>query len=117
MNKPSADWVLDNGEERKLTVEPDTKLENIITKEDHTLGNLLRMKLHENDKVLFSGYKVPHPLTHDIHLKVHTTKETSPQEAVMEALQSLIGELDDFEAQFRTEVQRAKRTEEQSMLI
>lgn len=31
---------------------------------------LCRSKLMENDNVLFVGYKVPHPLTHAIELKV-----------------------------------------------
>ena len=31
-------------------------------KEDHTLGNLLNMRLHQNPHVTFTGYKVPHPL-------------------------------------------------------
>lgn len=33
-----------------------------FNKEDHTLGNMLRSRLLQSDKVSFSGYKVPHPL-------------------------------------------------------
>lgn len=31
-------------------------------KEDHTLGNLLNSRLHQNPHVTYTGYKVPHPL-------------------------------------------------------
>lgn len=33
-----------------------------FNKEDHTLGNMLRARLLQSPHVLFSGYKVPHPL-------------------------------------------------------
>ena len=48
MNAPERSelWVLQDGE-KKLTVNKDTKIVNtanfVIKKEDHTMGNLLRM--------------------------------------------------------------------------
>ena len=54
MNQPSrADrFVLPEGE-RKLTFERDTKVENagpfVLQREDHTLGNLLRMYVRRTD--------------------------------------------------------------------
>jgi DNA-directed RNA polymerase II subunit RPB11 len=54
MNQPSrADrFVLPEGE-RKLTFERDTKVENagtfVLQREDHTLGNLLRMYVGRTD--------------------------------------------------------------------
>ena len=32
------------------------------------MGNMLRMKLLENQNVLFCGYKMPHPLEHEFIL-------------------------------------------------
>ncbi|XP_021728512.1 DNA-directed RNA polymerases II, IV and V subunit 11-like isoform X2 [Chenopodium quinoa] len=37
-----------------------------IEREDHTIGNILRMQLHRDPNVLFAGYKLPHPLQYKI---------------------------------------------------
>ena len=42
----------------------------IFAQEDHTLGNLLRHQLLKDPNVLFAGYKNPHPLDHNIILRV-----------------------------------------------
>ena len=52
MNAPARQllWVLPEGQ-RKMEMEKDTKIPNaanfIIHKEDHTIGNLLRMYVHQ----------------------------------------------------------------------
>lgn len=51
---PNADW-------RVLLGIPSTSVFK-FNKEDHTLGNMLRARLLQSPHVLFSGYKVPHPL-------------------------------------------------------
>jgi DNA-directed RNA polymerase II subunit RPB11 len=51
--------------------------------------------------VLFAGYKVPHPLTHEFVLRVQTTPDYSPQEALMNAITDLISELSLLEERFR----------------
>lgn len=55
----------------------------------------------KNPKVLFVGYKIPHPLVHLFILKVQTTPDTSPLAELMKesaALQKEIGEIKlDFE--------------------
>ncbi len=66
----------------RLQYVPDTKLVNAgtfkIEREDHTIGNLLRMQLMEDKDVVFVGYKQPHPLEHHILLKVQTSSNPSP---------------------------------------
>ena len=68
MNQPSRaeKFVLPDGV-RKLTFTRDTKVANagtyIVQKEDHTLGNIVRMQLHRDPNVVFAGYQVPHPRT------------------------------------------------------
>ncbi|GAB0497020.1 hypothetical protein MMPV_008343 [Pyropia vietnamensis] len=61
---------------QKLTYERDVKVENAgtltIEREDHTLGNLMRMQLLRDPRVTFVAYKQPHPLEHHIVLRVHT---------------------------------------------
>ncbi|RIB14187.1 DNA-directed RNA polymerase, partial [Gigaspora rosea] len=62
---------------KKMTITPDPKVENVATfeilKKDLTMGNLIRFKLLEEPQVIFAGYKVPHPLEHNVILKVQTT--------------------------------------------
>ena len=87
---------------------PDTKILNAATfrveKEDHTLGNLLRMRLLEDNDVLFAGYKVPHPLDHAFLLKVQTTPQSTPTRAVSEAIQSCIADLSELENNFKAQL-------------
>jgi len=44
----------------------------VINKEDHTMGNLIRMQLLRDKQVKFAGYIHPHPLIHKIELRVQT---------------------------------------------
>lgn len=50
---------------RKLSYTPDTKLANagefVLMREDHTLGNMLRMELHNDPNVVFAGVPAPTP--------------------------------------------------------
>jgi DNA-directed RNA polymerase subunit L len=58
-------------------------------------------QLLKDPQVLFAGYKVPHPLTHEFVLRVQTTPDYSPQEALMNAITDLISELSLLEERFR----------------
>ncbi|XP_021739776.1 DNA-directed RNA polymerases II, IV and V subunit 11-like isoform X2 [Chenopodium quinoa] len=55
---------------KKVSYERDTKIINAasftIEREDHTIGNILRMQLHRDPNVLFAGCKLPHPLQYKI---------------------------------------------------
>ncbi len=75
-----------------------------LFKEDHTLGNLLRCQLLKDPHVLFAGYKNPHPLEHKVVLRVQTTSDYTPQEALMNAITDLISELSLFEERFKEAV-------------
>ncbi|KJE92228.1 RNA polymerase II subunit [Capsaspora owczarzaki ATCC 30864] len=75
-----------------------------VNKEDHTLGNLLRVQLLRDPKVLFSGYHVPHPLQSKFVLRVLTVEGYSPIEAVSGAFNDLISEMSLLEERFRTEL-------------
>jgi len=112
MNKPDDFdcWRLPDDESvQKVMITPDTKVQNAVTmvveREDHTLGNMLRMQLLEDREVLFSGYRVPHPLEPAIQVKVQTRSDNpGPVQAVEAALGSLLGELKTFEERFRAEL-------------
>ena len=47
-------------------------------------------QLLEDPKVLFAGYKMPHPLDHYFVLKVQTTPDTTPAHVLGNALTELI---------------------------
>lgn len=50
--------------------------------------------------MLFAGYKNPHPLEHKIILRVQTTPETSPSDAVASAINDLMAEFSLLEERF-----------------
>lgn len=43
-----------------------------IPNEDHTLGNLVKEELLQDERVTFAGYRKHHPLINQIELKVQT---------------------------------------------
>ena len=109
MNKPDdfECWRLpDDDSVQKVTMIKDTKVANamtlVIEREDHTLGNMVRMQLLEDEDVTFSGYRVSHPLEPAIQLKVQTRNEhVTPVTAVQATLTALTGELDTLEERFK----------------
>ncbi|XP_039247922.1 DNA-directed RNA polymerase II subunit RPB11-a [Styela clava] len=109
MNAPPAfeAFLLFDGE-KKIQITKDTKVPNAahftINKEDHTLGNLLRMQLLKDPKVLFAGYKIPHPLESKFILRVQTTADYTPQEAFTNAITDLISEISLLEERFKVAV-------------
>ncbi|XP_031744368.1 DNA-directed RNA polymerases II, IV and V subunit 11 isoform X2 [Cucumis sativus] len=68
-------WTdVDFVEHCRVSYERDTKIMNaatfILEREDHTIGNILRMQLHRDDNVLFAGYQLPHPLKYRILVRM-----------------------------------------------
>ena len=66
-------------------------------------------QLLRDPQVLFAGYKVPHPLEHKFVLRVQTTPDYSPQEALSNAITDLISEITALENRFREAIR--ERTE------
>nr|XP_016853500.1 PREDICTED: DNA-directed RNA polymerase II subunit RPB11-a isoform X2 [Anolis carolinensis] len=91
MNAPLAfeSFLLFEGE-KKIAINKNTKVPNAclftINKEDHTLGNVIKLQLH--------------PLEHKIIIWVQTTPDYSPQEAFTDAITDLISELSILEERF-----------------
>ena len=80
----------------------------IVEREDHTLGNMLRMQLLEDPDVIFSGYRVQHPLEPAIQCKIQTKSEDpGPIKAVEDALGHLLKELSQIETNFSKELASA----------
>ena len=94
------------GPPRKLEYIKDSKRPNagtfILGKEDHTLGNLFRMQLLRDSQVRYAGYRMPHPLIFDCHLRVETMDATlTPVQVFNSALADLQQELEILEAKFK----------------
>ncbi|KAH0712969.1 hypothetical protein KY289_008928 [Solanum tuberosum] len=99
---------------KKVSYERDTKIMNAATftveREDHTIGNIVRMQLHRDDNVLFAGYKLPHPLQYKILLRIQTTSQSSPMQAYNQAINDLDKELDHLKSQFESSFTLSKWT-------
>ena len=114
MNAPerTASFLLDEDSgEQKIVYTPDTKITNAgvfrLNKEDHTLGNLLRMQLLRDPNVRFAGYIHPHPLLHYIDLKIQTNSATTDPKAVLSnAIEDLGGETDHCITQFQEALEK-----------
>jgi DNA-directed RNA polymerase II subunit RPB11 len=103
MNQPDryARFVLPE-DVKKLEWAPDQKLPSagtyILEREDHTLGNLVRMQLLRNPNVVFAGYRIPHPLEPRMVVRLQTTDATGPQDAFVQALHDLRYEVAELQA-------------------
>ncbi|CAL8094465.1 unnamed protein product [Orchesella dallaii] len=62
---------------------------------------MIRNQLLKDPHVLFAGYKQPHPLEHKIIIRVQTTADYTPQDAMRNAIMDLISELSLLEERFR----------------
>jgi DNA-directed RNA polymerase subunit L len=57
-------------------------------------------QLLKDQSVLFSGYRMPHPLQPHVELKVQTSKDTTPQRAFGDAVNTLIVGMSDLHTKF-----------------
>jgi len=99
-------FILPEGK-KKVLLEPDTKIPNAATitfeREDHTLGNMVRAQLLHDDRVIFAAYRVPHPLEHNVVLRVQTDEGYEPKEAVINAANVLLVQLTQLRSNFEQE--------------
>jgi DNA-directed RNA polymerase II subunit RPB11 len=113
MNAPERfrSFLLDDGEPR-MTYAPDQRIQSAgtfsINKEDHTIGNLLRMQILRDTNCRFVGYMLPHPLVHVCNVKVETEKEATPVAVFGQAVGDLRGEVELLDRGFRDECARAR---------
>ncbi|EPY34349.1 DNA-directed RNA polymerase II subunit RPB11 [Strigomonas culicis] len=119
-NDITPDSLVDIKGEQKIVEHVKDKLTNSsmfkIEKEDHTIANMLQMKLHRSPNVLIAGYRVPHPTQHRLELRVQTappdgddrsgkTVVPAPKEALKTAIEECLADLQEFEALLRAEAQ------------
>jgi DNA-directed RNA polymerase subunit L len=95
-----------------VTYHRDTKILNAATfeiqREDHTVGEPLVTKLHEDEGVTFAACKVPHPLEHRLMVKVRTASaEYTPLAAYNAAVVRLSDQLQFLKDTFKQHVAEA----------
>ena len=117
MNAPATfeSFLLLEGE-KKIIVEKDLKVSNAvvftISKEDHTLANMLRAQLLKDPQVIFAGYKIPHPLEHKVVLRVQTiNSDYTPVQAMENAIKDLIFEMDMLEDRVKVAIANRQSAE------
>lgn len=103
-----------NAEEIKVRAEKDGGVNNcytfLIKSEDHTLGNLLTQQLLKEDRVLFAGYRIKHPLNDYIYLRVNVSNlVTYPTELVETPIRDIVGEIDRLSSEFDRQVDRISK--------
>lgn len=69
-----------------------------ITGEDHTLANLLRIRLNEEGGVA-AAYTLDHPLLGKIKFYVRSDRK-SPEKEITAACESIVKEMDELYAKF-----------------
>ena len=124
MNAPerSASFLLDEDTgEVKIVFAADTKVSNAGTftmnKEDHTIGNLLRMQLLRDPSVRFAGYMIPHPLINRVDMRIQTTSSTvSPVEVLSSAIEDLGNETDHVMSQATDAIEAWRKENDQGVM-
>lgn len=125
------------GIQNRVEIVRDTRVLNAITvkisKEDHTIGNLLRQQLLKDPRIVFTGYKVPHPLMSEVHVKLQTGysepdyaaeginrpnntafKSASPEDVLTDSIDHLINHLKDIQDSFEAAFSTAETTSPQT---
>ncbi|KAG0437315.1 DNA-directed RNA polymerase subunit L [Dictyocoela muelleri] len=64
-----------------------------IFKENHTIGNLLSDFLLKDKRCTFSSYKMPHPLTDEIMLRISTDGSIKPKNLLSEVIDKISFEI------------------------
>lgn len=77
-----------------------------VVGEDHTLCNLLRKALHEDERVVTASYVIEHPLTEPPKIYVKTKVGKSPERALTDAAERVAEQLDELRKQLRKELKK-----------
>jgi len=114
MNAPHpAEHIHLSEDEKKITYEEDQKVADAgtftVLKEDHTLGNIVRMSLLRDGRVLFAGYQMPHPLENRMLIKIRTRQNQHPVRILQDHLALLKSEVQDMREQFATQLDERPR--------
>lgn len=106
-------------EQPRVTATRDTGVQNCyefkIEREDHTLGNLMTQQLLTEERVLFAGYRIHHPLDDFIYLKVNvsdTEEITNAKDLVENSINTICSDIDSLKKQLQKQL--AARSQQSS---
>ncbi len=66
----------------------------------------LTRQLHQDADVLFAGYKVPHPLRHNVVVKVQTNHNSSPVASMTNTITDLLNEFNALSDRFNAALEK-----------
>ncbi len=67
-----------------------------IMGEDDTLGNLISKEAMKHPKVLYSTYRIPHPLQNKLELTIKLKEGADPGEVLVEIVENIRKILNEF---------------------
>ena len=85
----------------KLLNKEENSIEIIIEGEGHTLSNLLRNVLFEDESVEFAGYSIDHPIDTPPKFYIRTNGTKSPIQALIDASEKIANIIDLFLNEFK----------------
>jgi DNA-directed RNA polymerase II subunit RPB11 len=108
---PPGQFVDEFAGDALVSAEKDSGVNNCwqfrIQHEDHTLGNMLTQKLLDEDRVLFAGYRIHHPMDDWIYIRVNVSDDiTRPVDLVNVAINNLVTEINRLAGEFDKGVAR-----------
>ena len=110
-------WLVEG--EQKLAYEVDKKITDTgnftILKEDHTFGNLVTNSLLEDQRVLFAGYRMPHPLENVLNIKIRTRPDYKPVNLMHHSIDNLVTEIDTLEKQLKDGIEELRNADDDAM--
>ncbi len=78
-----------------------TSLEAELVGEDHTIANLVAKYALNTPGVKYAAYTIPHMLVSNPVLRIVTEEGRNPLDALEEALEAVIRDLEEFKKQLR----------------
>ena len=109
----------EDGKKQYVRAERDSGLANCynftIFKEDDTIGNLLTQELLNEERVLFAGYRIQHPMTDLIIVRVNVSDNIrSPADLVSSTINNLRDHLSYLKEDFEKQVEKKMKKSQDS---
>lgn len=91
-------YLWNDNMEIEIVTDKTLELEIIIHGEDHTICNVLRKYLMEDDDVEYAVYGIDHPIIGEPHMTIKTKRTKRPRNSLVKAANHLKDESNDFKA-------------------
>jgi DNA-directed RNA polymerase subunit L len=77
----------------------------IADNQDYGDTNAIHSEAMAHPKTLFAGYRVPHPLVHNVEIKLQTEEGTTPFQVLQESIANLIKTVNEAKSQFDHQIE------------